>query len=122
MQTRLFLTYGGCPILGFVNLLHSWDFVIFRFFISSWDIPVLECSLIRALYLLKRVISLWAMLMDSIMFCIDVARETREGSLVFFSSSLIILNWFKSPCNSSSGFSWFNWGFGSSDWFVSFLS
>ena len=69
------------------------------------------------------------MLIDSIMFCIDLVRETREGLLVFFSSSLKILNWFKSPCNSSSGFSWFNlvfsWlnsGFVSSYWFVSFLS
>ena len=51
------------------------------------------------------------MLIDSILFSSDVERETQEGSLVFFSSSLKILNWFKSPCNSSSGFSWFNSGF-----------
>ena len=31
MQTRLFHTSGGCPTLGFVNFLHSWDFVIFMF-------------------------------------------------------------------------------------------
>ena len=74
------------------------------------------------------------MLIDSIMFCSDVARKTREGSLVFFNSSLNILNWFKSPCNSSLGyfggspypslgFSSFNSGFiGSSYWFVSLLS
>ena len=69
------------------------------------------------------------MLIDSIMFCIDVARETQEGSLVFFNSSLKILNWFKSPCNSSlgfsslfnSGFSSFNSEFGSYVWFVSFI-
>ena len=83
--------------------------------------------------MLKLVISLWEMLIDSILFCIDVARETREGSLVFFSSSLKILKWFKSPCNQSSGlsggspnpssgFSSFNSGFiGSSNWFFSLL-
>ena len=70
--------------------------------------------------LAQMVISLWAMLIDSIMFCNDVARETREVSMVLFNSSLNILNWFKSPCNSSSGFSSFNSGFiGSYNWFVS---
>jgi len=60
---------------------------------------------IRALYWLKLVISPWAMLMESMMFCIDVEMETQEGSLVFLNPSLKILSSFKYPWSSSSMFS-----------------